>query len=196
MGNELPPSSDARNRVCRAAERLFSERGYAAVTMRDIADAVGIRQASLYHHMPEGKEQLFAEVIERALQRHSGGLRAAISAAPEDLRSQLRAVVAWLLEQPPLDLSRLFRSDLPALSEERRQRIVKTLYNELLTPMEELFTAAYQRGEIRIIHKTLATVTLFSVIETLHDIDRYIHAPKHVLGIDVVDTLLDGLRRR
>jgi AcrR family transcriptional regulator len=38
--------SEARERVLAAAERLFAERGYAAVTLRDIAAAVGIRHAS------------------------------------------------------------------------------------------------------------------------------------------------------
>jgi AcrR family transcriptional regulator len=62
-------SSESRERVLQQAEHLFSERGYAAVTLRDIAAGLGIRQASLYHHVPGGKEQLYVEVTERNLRR-------------------------------------------------------------------------------------------------------------------------------
>ncbi|MBZ0309485.1 MAG: TetR/AcrR family transcriptional regulator, partial [Anaerolineae bacterium] len=53
------------------AEHLFAERGYTAVTLRDIAEAVGLRHASLYHHVPGGKEALFIEVTERTMKRHA-----------------------------------------------------------------------------------------------------------------------------
>ena len=51
-----PTLSEARERVLDGAAKLFTERGYAAVTLRDIAAEVGIRHTSLYHHVPGGKE--------------------------------------------------------------------------------------------------------------------------------------------
>jgi len=60
-------SSDASARVLDAAEQLFIQHGYAAVTLRTIADALGMRQASLYYHFPEGKEQLFVAMATRSL---------------------------------------------------------------------------------------------------------------------------------
>ena len=62
--------SAARERVQATAERLFAERGYKAVTLRDIAQELGIRQASLYYHFPGGKEELYVTVTERGLQAH------------------------------------------------------------------------------------------------------------------------------
>ena len=47
------PSSSgtgARDEILDAAAALFAERGYAGTTTRAIAERVGIRQASLYHH--------------------------------------------------------------------------------------------------------------------------------------------------
>ena len=41
---------DTRATIRREACRLFAERGYAAVSMRDLADAVGVRQSGLYNH--------------------------------------------------------------------------------------------------------------------------------------------------
>jgi AcrR family transcriptional regulator len=44
------PGSSAREEILDAAAELFTAQGYARTSTRQIADAVGIRQASLYHH--------------------------------------------------------------------------------------------------------------------------------------------------
>ena len=44
------PGNTAREEILDAAAELFTTIGYAATSTRRIADAVGIRQASLYHH--------------------------------------------------------------------------------------------------------------------------------------------------
>lgn len=49
-----------RDAIVVAAARFFAERGYAAVGMRDVAEAVGVRGASLYHHFASKEEILYA----------------------------------------------------------------------------------------------------------------------------------------
>jgi AcrR family transcriptional regulator len=44
------PGNTAREEILDAAAELFTTQGYANTSTRRIADAVGIRQASLYHH--------------------------------------------------------------------------------------------------------------------------------------------------
>lgn len=44
------PGQTPRAEILDAAAELFTERGYANTSTRGIADAVGMRQASLYHH--------------------------------------------------------------------------------------------------------------------------------------------------
>ncbi|TSD99725.1 TetR/AcrR family transcriptional regulator [Skermania sp. ID1734] len=44
------PGTTPRAEILDAAAELFSEHGYANTSTRRIADAVGMRQASLYHH--------------------------------------------------------------------------------------------------------------------------------------------------
>src|SRR3712207_6832093 len=105
-------TTEARERVLEAAEKLFAQKGYTAVTLRDIGAAVGIKHASLYHHVPGGKEQLFIEVTERHLQRHRAGLKATIAEAQPTIQRQLRAAADWLLSQPPMDLIRMAYSDI------------------------------------------------------------------------------------
>jgi AcrR family transcriptional regulator len=44
------PGKNAREEILDAAAELFTTQGYANTSTRRIADAVGVRQASLYHH--------------------------------------------------------------------------------------------------------------------------------------------------
>ena len=53
-------------RILDVAEELFAERGYAAVSVREIAGRVSLNQASLYNHFPS-KQALYEAVLERGL---------------------------------------------------------------------------------------------------------------------------------
>ena len=46
----LAPRTSTRDRILTEASRLFGERGYDGTSTRQIADAVGIKQPSLFHH--------------------------------------------------------------------------------------------------------------------------------------------------
>ncbi|SDK34174.1 transcriptional regulator, TetR family [Nocardioides sp. YR527] len=65
----LVPSSTAappREQVLHAAAQLFVTKGFAATSTREIADRVGIRQASLYYHFTS-KDEILAELLERSV---------------------------------------------------------------------------------------------------------------------------------
>lgn len=55
-----------RDQVLDAAGRLFVTRGFAATSTREIAEKVGIRQASLYYYFA-GKDEILAALLERTL---------------------------------------------------------------------------------------------------------------------------------
>jgi AcrR family transcriptional regulator len=50
--------------IVRAAGRLFHEKGYSATTIRDIADAVGMRSGSPFYHFKTKHDMLRAVVLE------------------------------------------------------------------------------------------------------------------------------------
>lgn len=51
-------------RILDAAESLFAQRGFAGVSVREIAGQVGLNQASIYNHFPS-KQALYEAVLER-----------------------------------------------------------------------------------------------------------------------------------
>lgn len=63
---------DTRARILDIGEALLLERGYAGFSYQDIADAVGIRKASIHHHFP-AKEDLGRAIVERTRLRLTDG---------------------------------------------------------------------------------------------------------------------------
>jgi TetR/AcrR family transcriptional repressor of lmrAB and yxaGH operons len=49
-----------------AAGTLFRRQGYAATGLNQILDEAGVKPGSLYHHFPQGKQQLAAAVVDGA----------------------------------------------------------------------------------------------------------------------------------
>ena len=51
-----------KKQILKTAAQLFKERGYSAVTMRDLAAAMDMKAASLYNHI-SGKQEILATLI-------------------------------------------------------------------------------------------------------------------------------------
>lgn len=57
---------DRKSEIINCAAQLFKEKGFSAVTMRDIAQALDIKAASLYNHIKSKQEILVLIIIEIA----------------------------------------------------------------------------------------------------------------------------------
>lgn len=71
------------------ASALIATRGYSATSLQDVASAVGMTKAGLYHYFPT-KQALFEAIVLSALQDLQAGARSAI-AAQRDHNSKLIA---------------------------------------------------------------------------------------------------------
>jgi AcrR family transcriptional regulator len=73
---KTPKAAGTRRRLLDAAAELFIERGYNAVSMRDVAGAAGLTKGAIYGHF-RSKGQLLVEVIRSRLaaREHSDGFR-------------------------------------------------------------------------------------------------------------------------
>ena len=60
------PGTTAREEILDAAGELFTTRGYASTSTRAIAEAVGIRQASLYHYF-KTKDELLSALLHQTV---------------------------------------------------------------------------------------------------------------------------------
>ena len=78
---------DTRQRILEKALELFSENGYDAVSVGEIAAAVGVKAPSLYNHFP-GKRAIFDAIVEETAaqyERYTDGLDVHVQDAAKDL---------------------------------------------------------------------------------------------------------------
>ncbi|WP_028050307.1 TetR/AcrR family transcriptional regulator [Cellulomonas sp. URHD0024] len=100
---------DTRRDVLDAAAALFCTVGFTSTSTRAIADAAGVRQASIYHHFP-GKDAILLELLLGTV-RPSLDLADALAAGAEPPAARLRALAhadVGLLTAGPVNLGVLY----------------------------------------------------------------------------------------
>jgi TetR/AcrR family transcriptional regulator, cholesterol catabolism regulator len=127
-----------RDEILEAAAQLFSQKGYAASSMQDIAQAVSLQKASLYHHV-SSKQDILVELLDRALDmliEHLQGVIDQPLPPDEKLQAAINSYVEALTEHRELASILLLehRSLEPALRERhvpRRDRF-ESLWRRLI----------------------------------------------------------------
>lgn len=109
------PGATAAEEILDAAAELFTTRGYAGTSTRAIADAVGIRQASLYHYFST-KDEILTALLEATVQAPLALARqlAEADGAPIDRLVRLAAFDAEQLASARFNLGALYH--LPELA--------------------------------------------------------------------------------
>lgn len=85
-----------REALLGSAQRLFGRRGYANVSIDEIASSAGATKGAFYHHFRD-KRDLFHEVVERIEEELGRSIRESISAHSDPI-SQLMAGCSVFLE--------------------------------------------------------------------------------------------------
>jgi len=192
-----PELTEAKQRVLDAAEDLFMEHGYAALTLRDLADRLDMRQASLYYHFPDGKEQLYVEMAQRAFQTHGEGMRQAIAEAGDDLRSQLHAVAHWFAQHRPINVMGMMHADLPALSRSRSRELARSAYESLFFPLRDAFIAAQRRGEARPLNPEMLAGFFLALLDGVtFSQTQPVSLSREQMADAAIDLMLEGIRLR
>ena len=94
LGPILPPRASAqgtRRRLYETALLLFAERGFHAVSVRDLTSALGMQPSALYAHLAS-KQHLLGELIRLGHEEHRDALRLALLESGAEPLEQLE----WL----------------------------------------------------------------------------------------------------
>jgi len=105
--NKAAPTSsgtpgDLRASLLELAKRLFSERGYVAASLRDLAEVAGVTAAAVYYHFAK-KEELLRQIVFDGLEQITREVMSALAGAgsPEArLEAVIRAHLRYNVECP------------------------------------------------------------------------------------------------
>lgn len=138
--------SHRRHDILRVAAGLFRHRGYERTSVRQIADALGIKSGSLFYHFAS-KEEILVAVMEEGIRDVLGAVQAGVAnerQLPQRLLAMVRCHLAGLLG-PNLDALMVLVYEWRSLSAPAMRRVLewRNRYEDLWD--RELSAAAARR---------------------------------------------------
>ena len=128
---------ETQQRLLDTAAEMFAQRGYAGVSMRDIAGAVGITQAAIYHHF-ENKDALYIGALTYLFEKLTLGISDQMAAIhdPCERLELLTGTMLRIMDEDP----RFRRIYLRELLEGDDRRLAALAENTFAAFYEPLYT--------------------------------------------------------
>jgi len=191
---------DRLGEIYRAAALLICEKGYDATSMNDIAEAVGLTKAGVYHHI-EGKRDLLFRIMNFGMDELDENVIFPARAIT-DAESRLRAIIT---NHAQLIISHITPQgynpvtivvdEVAGLTPEHRRKIDqrKRAYIDLI---RETLKQLKEEGKLREVDVTVAT---FSLLGTVLWLSRWYHPDGRLTPEQIVEEIskiaLGGLLR-
>jgi len=175
------------------ASQLFKERGYNAVSMRDIAKAMGMKAASLYNHI-DGKQEILSTLILKVAEEFTEGMKKVMISKNTPIEKIERII------EIHIDITIDYSEGLAALNNDwmHLEKEDLTSFVKMREEYEENFRSIIKSGiELGEIKPRHPEVILFSILSTLRTL--YLWYQKrgkldvNVLKKDMVSVLLKGI---
>ncbi len=142
------PVSDKRERILRAAVRVFAKKGFYASRVSEIAHAAGVADGTIYLYF-KSKDDVLTSLFEDRMTRLLAVLREEIAAAP-DAQAKVRRMIELQLGllDGERDLAEVVTVNLRQSSKLLKQYAAKR-FTEYLELMAGVISEGQQRGELR-----------------------------------------------
>jgi AcrR family transcriptional regulator len=176
------------------ASGLFSAKGYAATSVRDIARAIDLQGGSLYAHIAS-KEDVLWNIVSRAAERFHAAVRPLANAnesATERLRKMIRAHVHVITDDSEHAL--VFLQEWRFLSPERRAQIARQR-DAYEAYWRAVIAEGMAEGELRVSDPKMAGLGILSALNGIAQWYRP-HGPlaPDAIAESFADLFLSGLR--
>jgi AcrR family transcriptional regulator len=185
-----------RNEILDASAQIFSQKGYHGTSMQDIAAAVELQKASLYHHVSSKQEILF-ELLNRGLDLLNARVEDAIDnpGSPDELlRDAIHAYLIGLTEHQ--DLASVLLLEYRSLEPDyfTRHIIQRDEFERL---WRDMIAAGIKQGVFSCEHPSLSARALLGVMNwtvTWFRVDGPMTAGE--IADQITDLFLLGLTKR
>lgn len=193
MNQTAPKVSNKKNRIIKIAAKLFREKGYAATSMRDLAEQVGVEAASLYNHI-NSKAQILDEIIEKTVSQCTENLEE-IESSNESYLKKIEGLIRFhtrmmifQFEEYSVMVSEWMHLEPKKLANFAKQR------KEYVRRMETIVQQGIAAGEIKPLMPYVVVLNILSSVRGLEFWHRSskIHSAKKIEE-HMVKHLLTGL---
>ena len=182
--------------IIEAAARVFAERGFHGTTTQDIADVLGIRQASLYYYFPS-KEAAFEQVCLKGVEDFFEAARL-IANSPGTARERLSLLINSHLS--PLidrgDFVKVFLNERQHLPTESRRRVGRWSRG-LERIYEDVIREGIASGEFRAdLNPRVTTLAVLGMCNAAASWYRRENVGISLLSVEFARLIVDGLGKR
>lgn len=161
--------NETKNKILDKATELFALKGFGAVSVRDIAKAVGIKMSTIYYYY-ESKEALVDDVLSRFEKgyRHYFDWLSGVNARADSLEELMknmfnREFIEMLDPMGCLGISLVLKEQHN--NESARRRVFELFYEHSIRLMQADFDGLVEKGVIPPSDtKTLAMIFIFCVL--------------------------------
>lgn len=149
--------------ILREATRLFVEQGFHGISMREIAESVGMSKAGLYYHFKD-KEALLLAVLTANIKSIDRAINDARRQG-KNTRQKIHLMVKAIFEQAPEQraIIRLVSQVLGHLNPQARTEFGEIYHDLLLGPIETVLQEGIVNREIEAVDTNLATWILLGM---------------------------------
>jgi len=191
----MPRKFKRRERILREASRLFTEKGFAATTLGDIAGAVGIRRESLYYYYP-GRYDILYDIIEPQISSVMANFATIMATEADSARAIRRAIENHLQQFNPsyLHMAMAVRKNS---TDEVEQKFIRL--RDMFKAYENLWTKLIRRGADQGIIRadTPPAILVYSILGLCNSLSSW-YRPEGELSLDQIgryysDIILDGI---
>ena len=160
------PSESRRADICRAAARIFRDRGFDATAVSDIARTVRMTKAGLYHYFPS-KEAMLFEIMTFGLERmeHEVIRPAASVRDPETRLRQLLTEHARIITRAEGAVAQLFHERRAPPSSMRK--VITEQERRYFHLVRDTLKEIKSAGRLRDVEISLAALSLIGMVQWL-----------------------------
>ncbi len=139
-------------KIVEAGRQLIMRRGYSGFSYADVADAIGLRKASIHHHFP-AKADLAAAVVKKSREMFDSEM-AALQASGAGALTQLRAYIGYWErciadDSAPFCVAGMLGAELPILPNKVAQA-VRVHFENLTAWLERVLESGVKGGQFKL----------------------------------------------
>lgn len=194
MGESL--TTTRKEQIYQVASKLFRERGFAATSMRDIAGAMSIEAASLYHHI-RSKEDILDQICFGMAEKFINAIKEVNDIyfnAEERLRLAIQNHVEIMTGS--IDQSAVFVNEWRSLQDPRLSDF-KLMRDQYESELRVIIEEGEQEDLFEAVDKKFAVITILSAVNSIYQWYQPDGGMKpEEIAKKLSDFILGGLRKK
>ncbi len=186
-------NSTRKELITRKAAGLFKSKGYAAASMRDLAESIGVEAPSLYNHIGS-KSELLRSICFAVAESFTSHLEQTLK-SPDAILAKVASIIRFHIDKMLNDFDAVYVSnhdwkhlDEPYLSDFLNQR------RDYERKFVQLIQEGTRRGEIK---DTDPYVVVLTILSAVRGLEFWQHHKKNIsaenLENNMVEHLLNGI---